>query len=87
MNPLGFRCHRARARICQPEATALVLAHVALDAAREQFDRYASLTDEPELGMADAADLIDAAHAIMLPEQHNAEKCWPNSAARVMVSP
>ena len=85
MNRVGFRCHRARAPSCHREVTALFLARVALDAAREQFDRYALQTDEPEPGMVDAADLIDAAHAIMLRQRHSAEKCRPNNAARVVV--
>ena len=86
MNAIGFPRHRARARRDR-ETAALFLARVALDAAREQFDRYALLTDEPQPGTVEAADLIEAAQAIMLREQHSADKCWPNNAARVLVNP
>jgi hypothetical protein len=43
----------------------LFLASVAMDAAREQLDRYALGTDEPAWGAVDAADLLDAARDAM----------------------
>ena len=43
----------------------LFLAVVAMDAAREQLTRYALASDEPALGVVDAADLLDAARAAM----------------------
>ncbi len=49
-----------------PQATtARLLALAATDAAREQLDRYALATDDPEPGIVDAADLLDAARAAM----------------------
>lgn len=41
------------------------LALIALDAAREQLDRYAHATDEPAWQAIDAADLLDAARAAL----------------------
>ena len=38
---------------------------IALDASREQLDRYALATDQPEPGIVEAADLLDAARAAM----------------------
>jgi hypothetical protein len=43
----------------------LFLAVAAMDAAREQLDRYALATDEPAWGAVDAADLLDAARDAM----------------------
>lgn len=48
-------------RVQAQEGAALVLALIALDAARDQLDRYARLTDEPQPGAVEAADLLDAA--------------------------
>lgn len=47
------------------EASALFLALAATDAARAQLDRYALATDDPEPGVVEAADLLDAARAAM----------------------
>ena len=48
------------------EAAALFLALIALDAARDQLDCYARLTDEPQPGAVEAADLLDAARDAMV---------------------
>ena len=53
-------------RVQAQEGAALVLALIALDAARDQLDCYARLTDEPEPGTVEAADLLDAARAAMV---------------------
>ncbi len=47
------------------EASALLLALAATDAARGQLDRYAMATDDPRCGVVEAADLLDAARAAM----------------------
>lgn len=49
-----------------PQATAArILALTATDAARGQLDRYALATDDPEAGIVEAADLLDAvAHCL-----------------------
>lgn len=46
---------------CDAQHSPLVLALSAMDAARQQLDRYALATDAPAPGVIDAADLIDAA--------------------------
>lgn len=52
---------QCRAKPSPQEATALVLALAATDAAREQLHRYAGMTAEPRPGAVEAADLLDAA--------------------------
>ena len=47
------------------ETDALFLVLVALDAAREQLNRCALLTDEPEPGTVEAADLLDVAQEML----------------------
>ncbi len=42
-------------------ASARLLAVCAINAARQQLDRYAQETDNPDPAMVDAADLLDAA--------------------------
>lgn len=42
-------------------ATARILALTAVDAARDQLDRIALVTDTPARGVVEAADLLDAA--------------------------
>jgi hypothetical protein len=41
------------------------LALSAMDAAQAQLDRYALATDDPEPGVVEAADLLDAARAAL----------------------
>lgn len=58
----------ARASASGGHATAdargtLCLALAAIDAARQQLNRYATATDAPAWQMVDAADLLDAAAA------------------------
>jgi hypothetical protein len=71
----SFATHRARGRWRRKlstrvqgarEGAALFLALIALDAARDQLDCYARLTDEPEPGTVGAADLLDAARDAMV---------------------
>ncbi len=50
------------------EASALILALTATDAARAQLDRYAMATDAPVGGVVEAADLLDAARAALAGE-------------------
>lgn len=47
------------------QATALVRAMAATDAARAQLARYALVTDAPARGVVEAADLLDAARAML----------------------
>lgn len=47
------------------EAAALILALTATDAARDLLHRYAGMTDEPNPGTVEAADLLDAARAAL----------------------
>lgn len=42
-----------------------IFAIAAVTSAREHLARYALGTDCPPLGMVDAADLLDAAHAVL----------------------
>ncbi|GAA0707933.1 hypothetical protein [Dokdonella soli] len=68
MNHLLFPPRRAHVRACSAaETAALFLVRVAIDAAREQLDRYALLTDDPLPGIVEAADLIDTARQRMTP--------------------
>ena len=53
-------------RVHAQEGAALFLALIALDAARDQLDCYARLTDEPQPGTVEAADLLDAARDAMV---------------------
>ena len=46
--------------------TTLVLALAATDAARAQLARYALVTDTPAWGVVEAADLLDAARAMLV---------------------
>jgi len=41
------------------------LALTAIDSARDHLSRYALATDWPALGVVEAADLLDAAHAAL----------------------
>jgi len=49
-------------------ASAQFLALVATDAARAQLDRIAMATDTPVWGVVEAADLLDAARAVLAGE-------------------
>lgn len=46
-------------------ASARILALSAIDAARGQLSRYASMTDAPVAGSVEAADLLDAARDML----------------------
>lgn len=46
-------------------AAARLLALTAMDAARKHLNRCALATDDPEPGIVDAADLLDAARAAL----------------------
>lgn len=66
MQGAGARAdHRCEAKHSPQEASALILAQVATDAARVQLDRYALATDWPALDIVEAADLLDAARAAL----------------------
>jgi len=47
------------------QASAHILTIAAIDAARAQLARYALATDWPPLGVVEAADLLDGAHAAL----------------------
>ena len=59
------------------QAAALSLVLSAMDTARTQLDRYALVTDTPAWGVVEAADLLDAARAVLsLPEHATRSHGW-----------
>lgn len=54
-----------RSKISLHRCATLSLARMAMDAARDQLSRYALATDDPALGVVEAADLVDAALAAL----------------------
>ena len=59
---------------CDAEHSPLVLALSAIDAAREQLDRYALATDDPAHSVVDAADCIDTAMLALSAELNRERK-------------
>lgn len=56
----------SQAKHTPQQATALILALAATDAACAQLASYALATDAPARGVVEAADLLDAARAMLI---------------------
>ena len=61
----GARAGRLGASRDYTMAAALYLASVAMEAAQAQLEAWARLTDEPHWAVVDAADLLNAARAVL----------------------
>lgn len=59
------RASSCEAKHSAQQATALILALAATDAARAQLARYAQVTDSPACGAVEAADLLDATRTML----------------------